>query len=383
MNPTGLVLLLTGLFSLCGAVFDWEWFINSRRGRRLVDSMGRNGARRFYGLVGFGTALFGGLITFGVVELSEFADQNGQAPNAQPAAPFVEYQPPVADGAVEIQVVDPTPGDEMERIVQELIANKLSRRIQSQAIDGKARITLLDTADAQAVSEKLNFVDVVKVDPDQRRIEVRVDIQKLPALHEKPKVEPPSQSGFSFSFGNTATQTEKLPARKQPETSLVETTVAGVVLEPKEILDGKVKLLMPKEFSVMSADMLEVKYPDAQRPTLVFTNEKGTVNLAFNHTKNKATAAAIPVFHRQTEAMMRRQIAAENWLASEMITLDELNWFRLDFRTPAVDTTIRNITLGTSLENRILLVSFNTTTAEEEAWLPIGQQMIQSLRISR
>ncbi|MCX7419866.1 MAG: hypothetical protein NT013_10055 [Planctomycetia bacterium] len=192
-----------------------------------------------------------------------------------------------------------------------------------------------------------------------------------------------SKSGFSFSFGNSVAQPEKLPARKQPEIPLVETTVAGVVLEPKEILDGKVKLLIPKEFSVMSADMLEVKYPDAQRPTLVFTNEKGTVNLAFNHTKNKATAAAIPVFHRQTEAMMRRQIAAENWLASEMITLDELNWFRLDFRTPAVDTTIRNITLGTSLENRILLVSFNTTTAEEEAWLPIGQQMIQSLRISR
>ena len=80
---------------------------------------------------------------------------------------------------------------------------------------------------------------------------------------------------------------------------------------------------------------------------------------------------------------MRRQIAAENWLASEMITLDELIWFRLDFRTPAVDTTIRNITLGTSLENRMLLVSFNTATAEEEVWLPIGQQMIQSLRLSR
>lgn len=192
-----------------------------------------------------------------------------------------------------------------------------------------------------------------------------------------------SKSGFSFSFGNSVVQTEKLPARKQPETPLVETTVAGVVLEPKEILDGKVKLLIPKEFSVMSAEMLEVKYPAAQRPTLVFTNEQGTVNLAINHTKNKATAASIPVFHRQTEAMMRRQIAAENWLASEMITLDELIWFRLDFRTPAVDTTIRNITLGTSLENRMLLVSFNTATAEEEVWLPIGQQMIQSLRLSR
>lgn len=192
-----------------------------------------------------------------------------------------------------------------------------------------------------------------------------------------------SKSGFSFSFGDSAAQPEKLPARKQPETPLVETTVAGVVLEPKEILDGKVKLLIPKEFSVMSAEMLEVKYPAAQRPTLVFTNEQGTVNLAINHTKNKANAASIPVFHRQTEAMMRRQIAAENWLASEMITLDELNWFRLDFRTPAVDTTIRNITLGTSLENRMLLVSFNTATAEEEVWLPIGQQMIQSLRLSR
>lgn len=192
-----------------------------------------------------------------------------------------------------------------------------------------------------------------------------------------------SKSSFSLSFGTTRTDIEKLPNRTNPEVSLTETTIAGVVLEPKEVLDGKVKLLLPKEFSIMGAEMLEAKYPAAQRPTLVFTNEKGTVNLAFNHTKSKVTAAQLPGLHRQMQSMVRPQISAENWLASEMVTLNELAWFRLDFRTQATDTVIRNVTLGTNLENRMLLVAFNVTESEEEVWFSIGQRMIESLRLSR
>lgn len=68
MNPLGLVLVGCGIFSVCGAVFDWEWFINSRKAQFFVTIFGRTGARIFYGILGIAIAIMGALITLGIVK---------------------------------------------------------------------------------------------------------------------------------------------------------------------------------------------------------------------------------------------------------------------------------------------------------------------------
>ncbi len=57
-----LVGFLGGGFSLAGAIFDWDWFMNNRRARLFVNLFGRTGARIFYAGLGIfliGLGLFG------------------------------------------------------------------------------------------------------------------------------------------------------------------------------------------------------------------------------------------------------------------------------------------------------------------------------------
>jgi hypothetical protein len=68
MNPIGLVLVAAGLFSICGAVFDWDWFINSYKARFFVSIFGRNGARIFYGILGLVIVVMGTLLTLGILK---------------------------------------------------------------------------------------------------------------------------------------------------------------------------------------------------------------------------------------------------------------------------------------------------------------------------
>lgn len=42
-----------GVFSLAGAIFNWDWFMNSRRARFFAKILGLNGARIFYAILGF------------------------------------------------------------------------------------------------------------------------------------------------------------------------------------------------------------------------------------------------------------------------------------------------------------------------------------------
>jgi hypothetical protein len=68
MNPVGLILVAAGIFSICGAAFDWEWFINNRKARFFVATFGRNGARIFYGVLGIAITVVGTLITLGILK---------------------------------------------------------------------------------------------------------------------------------------------------------------------------------------------------------------------------------------------------------------------------------------------------------------------------
>ncbi|MBK8495133.1 MAG: hypothetical protein IPL50_08915 [Chitinophagaceae bacterium] len=71
-----------------------------------------------------------------------------------------------------------------------------------------------------------------------------------------------------------------------------------VELEKKEILEGKVEILLPKHFGIMPEEMLLLKYPSANRPTLVYSDENGTVNIAFNLTASRASQQQLESYKR-------------------------------------------------------------------------------------
>lgn len=66
------------------------------------------------------------------------------------------------------------------------------------------------------------------------------------------------------------------------------TTVSAqtdAALKPTEILSGKVTILIPETFEIMSDEILAVKYPNGtRRPTSVYTNKDANINVAFNLT---------------------------------------------------------------------------------------------------
>ncbi len=65
MIVMGLVFAAVGLFSLMGAVMNWDWYFNNRRARGLVAIFGRNGARIFYGILGVFIMAIGAVAVIG------------------------------------------------------------------------------------------------------------------------------------------------------------------------------------------------------------------------------------------------------------------------------------------------------------------------------
>ena len=57
INWTGFVLVALGALPLFGGLFDWDWYMNLRRARRMTRLIGRTGARILY--MGIGAVLIG------------------------------------------------------------------------------------------------------------------------------------------------------------------------------------------------------------------------------------------------------------------------------------------------------------------------------------
>jgi len=151
------------------------------------------------------------------------------------------------------------------------------------------------------------------------------------------------------------------------------------VLERKSVLDGKVSLLLPSNFVPMSQDLLARKYPTADRPALVYTNPQTTINVAFSHTPYPVSFENLPKAYEQISGGFRGQFPTGKWFASGMRKIGGRQCFLIDMRVPAADTDIRNLIVGTSLDDRLMLVSFNVTAGLETQWLETGNKIIDSI----
>ncbi|MHC5054880.1 MAG: immunity 17 family protein [Planctomycetota bacterium] len=63
----GGALVAGGVFSIAGAVFNWEWFMTARKARFIVAIAGRTGARIFYGVLGVALVVIGALALTGFI----------------------------------------------------------------------------------------------------------------------------------------------------------------------------------------------------------------------------------------------------------------------------------------------------------------------------
>jgi hypothetical protein len=63
----GWILVACGVFAICGAGFDWEFFMNNRKAQFFVRLFGRTGTRIFYGFLGSAIVVVGVLIVTGII----------------------------------------------------------------------------------------------------------------------------------------------------------------------------------------------------------------------------------------------------------------------------------------------------------------------------
>ena len=167
----------------------------------------------------------------------------------------------------------------------------------------------------------------------------------------------------------------------EPPPPLESVEIAGVRLEPRTMVSDQVSLLMPVGLELMDAETLAFKYPSDPRPTEVYTDETGLLNLIVNHTAEAMTPEGLDQARQFTEQMFGKMDPTVEWIASEMRTVQGRDWFHLDFRSTASGYSIRNMMSATSLDGTMLMVTVNMTDNLEPAWAETAGAVLASVQV--
>lgn len=146
------------------------------------------------------------------------------------------------------------------------------------------------------------------------------------------------------------------------------------------ILDGKATIVLPEGYKKMPDEMLVKKYEKAQRPKEAWyvESEGGKVSLAFGMTANPMKESQLAEF----AGMMKNQLGAFSPEVSAM-TINGNKVQRLQLTTPDAGNPgglIYNVMQISSLDNKLLITTFNSTEDLKDKYSQAGVEALSSLK---
>ena len=169
------------------------------------------------------------------------------------------------------------------------------------------------------------------------------------------------------------TKTENL---SEIENTMVITTNKGNNIETQYKMFDGFKIKIPSEFKIMSDEIVNVKYPNGNAPSLVYTNDKTTINVALVMNDVTMKNSQIEEYVKTMESTYK------NYSRDVELNFWERNNHKIGemkFTTQGSDTEIYNHIITFSVNDKLRLVNFNCTKEQMSEWREVSKFIVDSI----
>lgn len=169
------------------------------------------------------------------------------------------------------------------------------------------------------------------------------------------------------------TKTENL---SEIENTMVITTNKGNNIETQYKMFDGFKIKIPSEFKIMSDEIVNVKYPNGNAPSLVYTNDKTTINVAL--VMNDVTMKNSGI----EEYVKTKESTYKNYSKDVKLNFWERTNHKIgemEFTTEGSDTEIYNHIIAFSVNDKLRLVNFNCTKEQMNEWQKVSKFIMDSI----
>lgn len=148
----------------------------------------------------------------------------------------------------------------------------------------------------------------------------------------------------------------------------------------REALDGKISMVMPKDFAFMRDEVRILKYPDERRPNIVYTNEQGTVNIALTvKDSTRVSNEQVSEFKDQTLKILSSLDRTMSFLDNAVLTNNGLQIGYYTFISKAKDYDIYNAMFCFSLKGTLVMGACNCLAHDRWFYTDVFKVLIESI----
>jgi hypothetical protein len=156
------------------------------------------------------------------------------------------------------------------------------------------------------------------------------------------------------------------------------TAQAAESLASRNLMGGRLTMLVPTSFRLLTDAEKRAKYPGANAPASVLSSADTTVNIAFDH----KPIAFKPEDISKLEQDVRAKLAAGALNSAGRKKLGGTDFVVFGTDTDAPDGTISNLMAFASVDDRLFVVSYNCLVSRDPACGDLGKKLIDSIVVN-
>ena len=170
-------------------------------------------------------------------------------------------------------------------------------------------------------------------------------------------------------------QTQELEKESQKLDTLVTTTISGIEVETEYIRveENKFFVKVPTSFRTLTSEEISQKYGE-DVPSVVFSNDEGTINVSINITDNDMKNNGIKKYIDNLLKENNGEIISSNYYK-----VDKHNVGQIKSINNSEASSIYNNTIFFSYNDKLVIITFNCTSDLQEEWQGVGDFIIDSL----
>ncbi|WP_448530440.1 hypothetical protein [Raineya sp.] len=160
----------------------------------------------------------------------------------------------------------------------------------------------------------------------------------------------------------------------------------------KTSLTPGISMLVPSDFTPMPDEALAKKYLTTKKPSAMYSDPAGEIDLGVNITNNYWQEQDIPMLKDLYKGSLRASYTKVQFFTEEVRTINKRQFVVLEFVGTVEDDkegimgkksalSRYNYMMYTVVENRIVVVNFNCPAKYQSVWQPLLPKMMQSVKI--
>lgn len=154
-------------------------------------------------------------------------------------------------------------------------------------------------------------------------------------------------------------------------------------LEERKILDGRGVMLLPEALQPMTEELVQVKYPDPDRPDWLVSDESGEVALGMSLIEGELEEGGLEEVSEMVQRQMKQMYPASQVETEPVIGEGEerVCWFSWDM--PVVDDCCCHVLFFREIKGGMIMGSFDCSIDGKKQWKEIVRKLLATIKDCR